>query len=380
MNDKEKSFYRDKALKRINHIKVYPMSEEIKEVDENLLYNLLKPLIVSLEICGLAHERAIQTRDEKHSWKQKVLFGYGIFMQIITWLNVVRLLFLLINDKFVLDWLMIGKLELIIFNLHCSASATFLFYSFTRKSCLSDYLKLFKSKVQDVYPEIGDLEDTLKMKIIWAVSMCWILSLIFCLSSVYMLFFTHLYDLFLMPFQDTDPNILFIKSFLFMFITIPTVTAASFAQGFLVILCLKLGKVCEFITKRFLEKVSEDGKFRGKIDEYRQKHNDLCILIQHVDNFISLYISETLVLFIFLTCLVLYGLIYFPTARATPLVFMGSLWYLLCCLVYLTLVCCASAYVNVKAHELYDHLHGLSLQGEPGEHIAQVILNISYVP
>ena len=201
---------------------------------------------------------------------------------------------------------------------------------------------------------------------------CWIFSFVVCLTTVYTIFFTHIFDLFLTPFEASHPDALLLKTIAFIFFTVPAATSTSFSSGFIIIFSVMLGKLCDFLTKKFEEKLSKDGTYRGKLEKFRQQHNDLCILIQSVDNFMSVYIAETLVLIIGLTCTVLYGLIYFSETRETPLKLLATLWYLFCCFCYLASVCLASSYVNTKAHELYDELHGLNLHEETTDHIAQV--------
>ena len=133
-----------------------------------------------------------------------------------------------------------------------------------------------------------------------------------------------------------------------------------------------MGKANEFITNRFLEKIIKAKKFDGRIDEYREKHNNVCNLIHHADSFFQFYISETLVLNIIMICCVFYGLIYFPDSTSSIFALLTTLWYLIAYMTFLASACLSSAYVNVKAHELYEHLHRLNLKETAIDQIAQV--------
>ena len=350
-----------------------PKSETNNVMDPNhhKLRQWLRPFFVSLCVLGLAHERNLQDH-RRYSPRQTFFFVHSVIVNVLLWGNCARLLTLFQNVSMSLDWILVAKLTVLAYNAHCALSASIVFYTFTNKTYLRSYLEKWKVDFQDAYADIGPYEKSLKHAVVIVTGACWFLFLGQSLATLYAFLFTPLYNLAMVPFTPDHPHTLTIKIVIFLLFTFRTSASGVFAHGMVVLFSLQVSKMCDFHRDKFCENIDANGKFIGNIEEYRRKHNSMSRLIINADRFMAMHNSETFILMIALICLVMYGLIYYPETRANPAVTLMSIWYVATFTTYLAVVCVASAYVNSKAHCLYDHLHSINLDGESLEHISQV--------
>ena len=83
-------------------------------------------------------------------------------------------------------------------------------------------------------------------------------------------------------------------------------------------------------NKGFKEELQEDGHFTGDLKKLRQKHQILCNLVGHADDFIRYHVAVYFVSCSILMCLVLYNILYASVLMKDPIILsMAIFWFMM---------------------------------------------------
>ena len=316
------------------------------------LYKSLQPFFINLKIFGLHHKKKFQleTTDactentKKWSWKDVTMsqcYAYLITLLII--LNHLRYYSAFGEGSgFSLEFL--SKIIFWAWTLLCVNNMIVCLRASHCYSCLPEFfLEWQKLHLTDNEPFC--LRFCRKNAYLYSI-VCYLLLIGNMAATVYLLCFTNLYKSWLTPLDKSIAHLNLVYG-VFIFILIFLSAAWIFPIALQYITC----KILYHEFKRFntyFRNQQRENNFQifANFERMRQKHQQLCKLVDHADDFLALYHAGVVVFSLVGICINIYNLIWFEEVRTNFYMIAVHLFWFLSLLLKLGFVCIGGALVN----------------------------------
>ena len=316
------------------------------------LYKSLQPFFISLKIFGLHHRKnfhleitdAGTKKTKKWSLKDVTLSQcYAYFITLLLILNQLRYYSAFVEGSgFSLEFL--SKIVFWAWTLLCFNNVIVCLRASHCYSCLPEFfLEWQKLHLTDNKPFC--LRFCRKNAYLYS-TVCYFLVIWNITATVYIVCFTNLYDSWLEPF---DKSIAYLNAVYAIFI--PILIFLSAAWIFPIALQYITCKILYQEFKRFnacFQRQQRENNFRifVNFETMRLKHQHLCRLVDHADNFLALYHAGVVMFAMVGICINFYTFIWFEEVRSSLYLIIVHLLWCLCILLKLGFVCIGGALVN----------------------------------
>lgn len=250
-------------------LRMMEQRDELKTLEETKLYQILKPLLTFMKFSGLFYSRKSHSTDNKLKIWQRIS-AFQIFSSIISFLiilNLVRYIFAFgvvreFNDE------LFFKLILTVWWLECVCKTCSMFYVCKQKNCFYTFAINYEKSRSIENPKI---KRCMVLNIFGAVFFI-ILNTIWTSYAVFgdsKEWFNHM----LYPLTGDYRFLSVIICYLNTMVTVlPTILYK--------LLCLLVADELKNFAEEFETLVDDDGKFEGDLELYRNRHTELCKLVE----------------------------------------------------------------------------------------------------
>ena len=329
------------------------------------LYKSLQPFFFSLKIFGLHHRKRfrLETTDagtkktKKWSWRDVTLsqcYAYLITVMII--LNHFRYYSAYSKTtEFSLDFL--SDITFSAWTLQCVNNVIVCLRSSHCYSCLPEFfLEWQKLHFSDNEPFC--LRFCRKNAYFFSI-VCFFLVIWNVAATIYLLCFTNLYDSWMAPLDKSIAHLNLVYGVIF-FVFIFLTAAWIFPIAFQYITCKILYEEFKRFNANF-RRYQRESNFQifANFERMRQKHQQLCILVRHADDFLALYHAGVVIFALIGLCINMYILIWLEEVQINfYLIAIHLSWYV-CMLLNLGIVCIGGALVNHQVKVIFEFLYVL---------------------
>ena len=316
------------------------------------LYKSLQPFFISLKIFGLHHRKKFHLEitdagtknTKKWSWTDVTLsqcYAYLITLLII--LNHLRYYSAFGEGSgFSLEFL--SKIIFWAWTLLCFNNVVVCLRASHCYSCLPEFfLEWQKLHLTDNEPFC--LRFCRKNAYLYSI-VCYFLVIWNIAATVYLLCFTNMYESWLAPFDKSMAHINVVYG-----VFIPILIFLSAAWIFPIALQYITCKILYQEFKRFnacFRRQQKQNNFQifSNFETMRQKHQQLCKLVDHADDFLALYHAGVVMFAMVGICINMYSFIWFEKVRSSLYLIAVHLLWSLSILLKLGFVCIGGALVN----------------------------------
>ncbi len=308
------------GVARVTSIKAFKglrAHEELKTIEDSLLYSTLKHLFFWMKMCGIFFIRKKKTHSQGCRGfvvNSSALQWYCGAMCIVLLLNFGRSLLTFAGTSG-FDNVLFFKLMVCIFFYESASRAMLAYWACWRKKGGLQELLLM---IEDIsYPDdIIPYERNLKR---W-MHVFLVLTIVFSLANAGMTalgMFGSMFEsvqalfkeVYLVPLSPDAPGALVFEIFVLIIVYVNGMVALL-SLTFYVVFCYILYKEYEYLCRMFMLKVREDGSFADDLEKFRLKHQKRCKLVEAADQIFKYYIANTYLTNIPLLCLLLYSIVY----------------------------------------------------------------------
>ena len=317
--------------------KVSHSMEEADRYSNNSLYKNLRPIMWSLKLCGLHHVRRFTSE------KPSVWMFYSIFIVMITWLNLIRMMTIFNqNDSF--GPALFLKLINVSWVLLCAMNASCCLYSCRSKESLPQFFLQWLA----LNPNGLNLHyrNFISQRAIIYVIGCLVFIALNMSFSGYVFLNTAMFDGMLTPLESIENLQLMLKIIYVSLIHSSLSCSWMLPVGLFAIICTIIEEEFKELKKSFRSQVNECGHFSGDLADIRYRHQAISRMVYYADNFLKIIIASTLCLNIIISCLMLYNIIYYDMVLQDPLLLIVHLFWVFMSLVVLAVIAIGSARIN----------------------------------
>ncbi len=297
------------------------------------VYKAILPMLWSLQIWGQGFFMD-QGRCSPRSVIGRV---YSSLVLVILWLNVGRMALIFAEGE-VSGFLLFGKIIVFAWMFLCALNGLVMYrLSHTRLSIDKFFFRLqhLMSKGNSTCLHL------VHSRTLVTTLLSWIFHLINISFIGYLVFYTHMLDIALIP---ATPDYKHIKAVRILVMALYAYLSAAwvFPTAFLFTLCLAL-----YINiSKFNSAFKEDKHRLLQMERYRTWHGHLIELVDLTDDMFSMQVACTLLVKILLETLTLYNMIWYPGLSSDPLVVLTNAFWLTSGFAVLTTVAVGGAIIN----------------------------------
>ena len=274
--------------------------------------------------------------------------GSQIYCGLITachWINSIRL-FSSINPTAGFGHQLFQNLIAISWTVQCSISATALFIGWHKKDALPRYFTLWS----ELHPEQEEAKRICLMRLRRTVVILSVVAVSVGFTNLgfglYSVNETELFDMFVAPFSP-DGNTGLIMKIVYVVVWQPFVSAAwVLSIIFAYIICVGCYTAFQKFNYEFRSEISSDGIFTGDLESYRKRHQKLCSLIRHADEYFCLHSAGIYTMNGLNMLLIVYNLFSHSTLWQNPLAFFMHCFWLTTGIISMAVICAGGAMVN----------------------------------
>ena len=302
------------GLMQIKGPKAMQKADELRTIEDSLIYQKLKILFYFMKVAGLFFVRRKKTH---HGG----LRGFLVNSSPLQWYCIVMIFLLMVNFVRTL-WIFDGseefgsllffKFVVIIFFYEAVSRAILNFIACHKKK--NGIGELFMTLENICYPDnIIPYEESLHKN----VRNMLILSFMVTAANLAVLaygFFgppgiQETFNLYIAPMTPDMEGALVFKFSLF-FITFVNNMVAMLSLTFYTLVCYVMHKEFEYFTRTFSMKITPDGAFLDDLERFRIRHQRRCKVVDDADQIFKYYIANTYLTNVPLLCLLLYSVVY----------------------------------------------------------------------
>ena len=286
-------------------------AEEVKDMSsysEKVFMDLMRPLLISMKIVGLYHERCSLAKGKFRVTPTQV---YAIIVIILIAYSASHNLNSLdFRDGFSVDTFY--QVIVISWNLFCFANAISCYMAFHKSNQFVGFVIAWGRLHQK-----GFCSDTkpLKLYVIALTVLTWITVILHLLCLTYATVFSHTLDFLYSSDMLQDQYAGLYKVILLWATTIFPTCAWVFPLTMSIVLCIVAYREMS-LTNACLEKEIKSGKITTAIECFRQRHLSVCRLIARADETLSFYHAMNFAVSLIICCLVLYNLTSFSATSS----------------------------------------------------------------
>ena len=317
------------------------------------LYKALKPFLTNLQLVGLHHKKEYQLDKciSKDSGQRKCRLAltpsqvYSFIISLLVTLNTFRYFYTFKDDNS-FGTTLLDKLLYIGWNLLCTTKILACFRASHKYTCLPEFF-LEWEKIHANDKDCVNLKFCRRSAYIYSIT-CWTLVTVNVGVSVYAIYFTDAYDSWLTPFSKKDSFIHYWYIYQII-ITFYSNTVWIFPMALQYMICKILYVEFKRFNKCFKKRLVENGcEMLEEFEDMRQKHQSLCKLVNHADDFLSLYNGGVVAFALLGICINLYNLIWYEEVRQDFFAVFVPLFWLTAITVELGFVCIGGILINTK--------------------------------
>lgn len=304
------------------------------------LYKEIRPLLVCLRAFGLFFRRTVDGGQGRSYTEPVVMWCFIVTFLLV--LNVLRSFTVYrIYDKF--DNVMVQKLLFTIWSSECAFKATLLIRSCFREK----YIQKFFHKWDYICGNTTlDRMSLFVMKKYIVLTFLFIVfnSVVFTFMLEYFPVLEKIYLEVIWRNAVTFDNKLVVKATLSA-LAVFNSASSMFPVSLFVVLSCAVGKRLKSFTDELVDAIAADD-FHGRIEDFRLRHQSLCVLVDLLDKIFSPMLAAIYIANIPMFCLVLYTMV--TTIDIHISLVLINLFWLCFILLQLTIVSVTAAWVNVK--------------------------------
>ena len=324
------------------------------------LYKSLQPFFFSLKIFGLHHRKKfrLETTDagnkktKKWSWRDVTLsqcYAYLITVMII--LHHFRYYSAFSKTGgFSLD--LLSNITFSAWALQCVNNAVVCLRSCHCYSCLPEFfLEWQKLHFNDNEPFC--LSFCRKNAYLYSI-VCYLLVIWNMAATIYLLCFTNLYESWMAPLDKSIAHLNLVYGIIF-FVLIFLSATWIFPIALQYITCKILYEEFKRFNAYFRQQQKENNfQIFANFEKMRQKHQQLCKLVGHADDFLALYHAGVVIFALIGLCINMYILIWFEEVQINFYMIAIHLSWCVCTLLNLGFVCIGGALVNHQVRVIFE--------------------------
>jgi len=303
------------------------------------LYQELRPLLVCLRMFGLFFRRTVD--GEGRSYMEPVvlwcfLISFTLCLNVVRSFTVYRL-----TDDF--DNVMVQKLLFTIWSAECAFKGVLFFWICFKKKALQRFFKEWDSTCGNTRLDRMSL---ILMKKYIILTFLFIIcnSIVFTLILMYVPVLEKIYlEVIWRNAVNFDNKIIF--KITMSVLAMLNSASSMFPVSVFVVLSCAVGKRLKVFTDELVDAIAADD-FHGRIEDFRLRHQNLCILVDLLDKIFAPMLAVIYIANIPMFCLVLYTMV--VTIDIHISLVLINLFWLCFILLQLTIVSITAAWVNVK--------------------------------
>lgn len=338
---------------------------ELKDFTDTELYKQLRPLLVCMRMFGLYFKRAINRKGRLYV---EFIVGYCFIVNLLMVLNVLRSFTVYrLADPF--DHVLVQKLLFTVWSTECTFKGLLIMWNCYKQSRLPKFFCEWETVCGSVKLDKMCL---LLMRKYIVLSFVFIImnSVVFTLILIYVPVLSNIY------LEVVWKNALYYENqFVFKIVlaglAILNSSSSMFPVSLFVVLSSAIGKQMKRFTNDLTKAIADDD-FHGRIEDFRLRHQNLCMLVALLDRIFAPMIAAVFSANIPMFCLVLYTLI--TTIDIHISLVLINLFWLCFILLQMTIVSVTAAWVNVQAHSPLDHIYSIRFSKASNDVQLQMLL------
>ncbi|CAH1776185.1 unnamed protein product [Owenia fusiformis] len=361
--------YDDNDLEMVEH---YDLNNNKDIFHRSSLFQEMKPLLWTLKLCGLYHERQWGVKNAKGDLEEIGNFTpsriWSIALIVIQWLNIGKLLLTFMRDNEFGPGLL-TKIMIMMWHISCGITCVITYKCWAKPERLPGFIY----KWETLYRR--DSEETLrKFKYLIKIGLLfsWTLVIINFSFIAYVQFNHTVFDVLLIPFERNEDD-MFIAKFVLVCIT-GTIVNMSCIMGVLFHIAITwlLNNEFKNYNKYFRECLNECGGLKGSIETHRRRHMDICQLAGFADEAFRLYHLIGIGIPIAVMLLIVYNIMYLEEIQKDLFLMITMISWISVMMYILIEVLLMCATVNHTAHDSYNDVHSLDLGKMNQKEVLQV--------
>lgn len=324
-------------------------TEEFTDYAKTEIYRQLRPLLVCMRIFGLFFKRSMHRKGKPFT---EVVVLYCFVVNFLMVLNVLRSFTVYrMTDEF--DNMLVQRLLFTIWSTECTFKGLMLMWNCYKQTGLPKFFCEWDKTC-------GDGQNMDKM-CIFMMRKYIVLSFIFIVfnSIVFSMVLNYVPVLRAIYFEVIWKNAVdYEKDYIFKIVlgilSVFNSSSSMFPVSLFVVLSCAIGKE----LKRFTDDLTiaiEEEDFHGRIEDFRLRHQYLCMLVDNLDRIFAPMIAAVFIANIPMFCLVLYTMV--TTMDIHISLVLINLFWLCFILLQMTIVSITAAWVNVKVGIKLKLLH-----------------------
>ncbi|CAH1787145.1 unnamed protein product [Owenia fusiformis] len=350
----------------------YDLNDDKDIFQQSSLFQAMKPLLWSLKLCGLYHERQWRVKNGKGDLEEigKVTPSriWSIVSMIVQWLNFGKIMLAFLRDNEFGSGLMI-KVMVMMWHLNCGISCIVMYRCWAKPENLPGLIYKWEKLCKQ------DTEDTLqKFKRLVKIGLffSWGLTIMNFVFFVYFLFNNDIFHVVMVPFEKDVQGLLIVK-IVFVVVSGTLVNmSCTFPSLTHIAVTWLLNEEFKKFNKQFKDSISECHGLEGSIESHRKRHMDICQLTGFADEAFKCYHASAIGIPITVTLIIIYNIMNLDRIRTDSFLTMTMVFWLLMNLFIMIEALLMCAIVNSTAHDSYDDVHSLDLQYMDQKEVLQV--------
>lgn len=331
----------DVSITNINDVTVELEAEnvnEFKDFSKSKIYEQLKPLLMCMRLFGLYFKRT-RTRKGRAYMEPVVLYCFVVNFLLV--LNVIRSFTVYrFADHF--DNVLVQKLLFTIWSSECAFKGLLLMWNCFKQNGLPKFFCEWDASFGHVKLDRMCLF-MMKKYIFLAFLFIIVNSVVFTLILIYVPVLEHIYLEVIWKDALTFGNQLVFKIVLGILAVLNS-SSSMFPVSLFVVLSFAIGKRMKKFTNELTLSIAQED-FHGRIEDFRLRHQNLCMLVDILDHVFAPMIAAIYSANIPMFCLVLYTMV--TTIDIHISLVLINLFWLCFIMLQMTIVSVTAAWVNV---------------------------------
>ncbi len=310
------------------------------------MFTAIYPFLFSLKLVGLFHVRS--------SGKCNISFLYQVFVMILLGLQVCQNGFVFSDSLSDISYQSLGdpdlftKVLVCIWHISCALNSV-AFFRASYHNHISEFIMEW-SLIRHTTTEVLKVA---RRKTIVFTTVCWLVILANICFTVYGAYFTYVFDYTLLPMKPTHPHIHIYRGVMLV-MTLYLSSAWIFPVAFTMLACSILHTEFTTLTKDFLGSASDSTSVSElDVEEHRLRHQQLCRLVGHADNVLSLHLAISFIQGDTVLILLFYNILHHPIILKEPMTLVMHLFWMVSICVQLFLDAVGPAQVNSAVSMCY---------------------------
>ncbi|XP_053384205.1 uncharacterized protein LOC128550090 isoform X2 [Mercenaria mercenaria] len=316
------------------------------------IYRQLRPLLICMRIFGLFFKRTT-FRGRSNRPQMEVIVLYCFVVNFLLVMNVLRS-FTVYRMADAFDNVLVQRLLFTIWSTECAFKGLLLMWNCYKQNGLPKFFREWDNTCGNI--KLNKMCHFMMKKFLF-LSFIFIIfnSVVFSLILVYVPILKNIYLEVVWKNAVMYENHVIFKTILGILAVLNS-SASMFPVSLFVVLSFAVSEQLKKFTNDLTTAIAEDD-FNGRIEDFRLRHQNLCVLVDILDRIFAPMIAAVFIANIPMFCLVLYTLV--TTIDIHISLVLINLFWLCFILLQMTIVSVTAAWVNVKAHSPLDHIYSI---------------------